>query len=193
MTRKKLLFAGRKIFLFGVCFAAFTGLSFPVEADENQPACDRIERKIQDALSRRVDLLARLTADYESQYKAGSLGGKQVLAAQTELYAAKILLMKARSGRPAVPGIAVAFIRFYMASGSGKQMEKYFPKGQLALSSLLNAQLQANEAELNFLRALQTHPYHADRLQRISESLRTPDPAVRLSDKFLRTVLDIEK
>ena len=116
-----------------------------------------------------------------------------VLEAQTELYEAKLLLMKAESGRPAVPGIAAAFIRFYMASGCADEMKKAYSGGQLALSSLLKAQLGANSAELDFLRALQTQPYHADRLHRLSAALRKPDVAVRLDDKFLRSVLEIEK
>ena len=193
MMGKNLFFARGKIFLFGVCLAVFSGLAFPVKADENPPDRGRIERQVRETLRRRIDLLVRLTADYERQYKAGSVDGKMVLEAQTELYEAKLLLMKAESGRPAVPGIAAAFIRFYMASGCADEMKKAYSGGQLALSSLLKAQLGANSAELDFLRALQTQPYHADRLHRLSAALRKPDVAVRLDDKFLRSVLEIEK
>jgi|GEM_PF-6757560 len=191
--RKNVFPAKGKIFLCGFSAAVLLGMAFPAFGTEIPVDRKQIGAKIRETLRRRVDLLLRLTNDHERQYQTGSLGEKQVLDAQTELYEAKLLLMKAEAGRPAVPGIAVAFIRFYMASGYGKEMEKYYPQGQLALSSLLKAQLQANSAELDLLRMLQTQPYRADRLQKILKSLRKPDPRVRLTDDFLRSLLEVEE
>ena len=182
-----------KIFLCGITAAVLLGMAFPAFGTDIPSDRRQLGAKICETLRKRVDLLLKLTGDYERQYKIGSLGERQVLDAQTELYAAKLLLMKAEAGRPAVPGIAVAFIRFYMASGYGKEMEKYYPQGQLALSSLLKAQLQANSAELDLLHMLQTQPYHADRLQKVLKNLRKPDPKVRLTDDFLRSLMEIEK
>lgn len=191
--RKNVFRVKEKIFLCGISAVLLLGITFPAAGTDIPLDRKQIGVKICETLRKRVDLLLKLTADYERQYKAGSLGERQVLNAQTELYEAKLLLMKAEAGRPAVPGIAVAFIRFYMASGFGKEMEKYYPQGQLALSSLLKAQLQVNSAELDFLQKLQTLPYHADRLQQISKVLKKPDPKVRLTDDFLRSLLEVEK
>lgn len=191
--RKNVFQARGKIFLCGISAGILLGVVSPAFGTDIPVDRKQLGAKICETLRKRVDLLLRLTADYERQYKAGSLGERQVLDTQTELYEAKLLLMKAEAGRPAVSGISVAFLRFYMASGYGKEMEKYFPQGQLALSSLLKVQLQANSAELDLLRMLQTQPYHADRLQKILKSLRKPDPKVRLTDDFLRSLLEIEK
>lgn len=190
---RKTTFRPGRIYFSVVILSAVLGFTVPLSGLEIPPERGKIAGKICSTLRRRVELLLRLTADYERQYRAGSVDGKMVLAAQTELYIAKLLLMKAESGREPVPGIAVAFIRFYMASGCGREMGKCYPGGQLALSSLLNAQLQANAAELHFLQLLQTCPYHAERLRRIAQSLGEPDPALRLSDEFLRSLLDVEK
>lgn len=152
-----------------------------------------IGQRMVETLQRRVALLNRLTADCEQQFKNGSLGGYPVLEAQIALYEAKLLLMKAEAGRPAVPGTAVAWLRYRILSGYAADFEKRYRSGQLALSSLLKAQLKANQAELDFLRCLQTGKYNAERLRRLSAMLGKPDPAVRLKDGFLRSLLEIEE
>ena len=122
-------------------------LAFPAFAGNEKSVPDSIKETLQE----RVMLLSQLVADYEKQYKNGSLDGNLLTEARTELYAARILLMKAEQGRAAVPGLAVAILRDLVAQRKLKEFEKRFSHGTLGLSNLLKAKLAANGARLKYL------------------------------------------
>ncbi|MBQ9338346.1 MAG: hypothetical protein IJS14_13730 [Lentisphaeria bacterium] len=163
-------------------------LAFPAFAGNEKSVPDSIKETLQE----RVMLLSQLVADYEKQYKNGSLDGNLLTEARTELYAARILLMKAEQGRAAVPGLAVAILRDLVAQRKLKEFEKRFSHGTLGLSNLLKAKLAANGARLKYLQALQPGKYHEDRLRRLLPELAKADPS-NLDDKFLQALVGIEK
>lgn len=185
---KKIRSGFRKTTLSVILAAGFL-LTVPVFAGNENPS---VPVRIRETLQERVTLLSQLVADYEKQFKNGSLDGNLLTEARTELYAAKILLMKADRGRAAVPGIAVAILRNLIAQRKLEEVEKRYSGGTLGLSNLLKAKLAANEAQLNYLQALQNGKYDAARLRQLMSGMAKVDPA-KLDDKFLQTLLSIEK
>ena len=172
-----------------VILAAGFLLTVPVIAANENPA---VPVSIRETLQERVKLLSRLVADYEKQFENGSLDGNLLTGARTELYVAKILLMKAEQGRAAVPGIAVAILRDLVARRQMEAVEKRYSNGTLGLSNLLKAKLEANEAQLRYLQALQNGKYDETRLRQLMPRLAKADPA-RLDGQFLQALLSVEK
>ena len=164
-------------------------LTVPVLAGNENPS---VPASIRETLQTRVKLLSQLVSDYEKQFKNGSLDGNLLTEARMELYTAKILLMKAEQGRAAVPGIAVAILRNLIAQRKLQAVEKRYSGGALGLSNLLKAKLEANEAQLKYLQALQNGKYDEARLRQLMPGLAKTDPA-KLDDSFLQTLLSIEK
>ena len=164
-------------------------LTVPVIAANEKPP---VPVSIRETLQERVKLLSRLVADYEKQFENGSLDGNLLTGARTELYVAKLLLMKAEQGRAAVPGIAVAILRNLVAQRKMEEVEKRYSNGALGWSNLLKAKLEANDARLKYLQALQNGKYDEMRLRQLMPVLAKADPA-RLDDKFLQALLNVEK
>ena len=131
-----------------VILAAGFLLTVPVIAANENPA---VPVSIRETLQERVKLLSRLVADYEKQFENGSLDGNLLTGARTELYVAKILLMKAEQGRAAVPGIAVAILRDLVAR---RQMNGKYDETRLR--QLMPRLAKADPARLDgqFLQAL---------------------------------------
>jgi len=127
-------------------------LIFTASAEDGNAA---LTRQIREVLQQRVELLSRLAADHEKQFADGSLGGEILLETKSELYTAKLLLMKAEMGHKAVPGIAAALLRSLMAQRQAEEVEKNFSAGLLAPETLLKAKLAANDARLRYLQMLQ--------------------------------------
>jgi len=97
---KKNHFAARgKSWIAALSLAAMTTAS-TVPAAEKDPLRPDVQQQIRKTLQTRVELLDRLTVYSEKQYKQGSLDGNAVLQAQTDLYVAKLLMMKAEAGLP---------------------------------------------------------------------------------------------
>ena len=150
-----------------------------------------IQRKILSTLRQRVELLVRLTADSEKQYKNGSLDGLAFLRAQMELYQARLLLMKAEMGLPPEAGIAVAAVDFYVSAGHAEAVQTRFSGGNLSLYLYLTAQLKANEAQMLYLNWLSRCENPA-----VMETARKKLPRYEfgkpLADSFLRELLTAE-
>ena len=164
---------------------------FPAAAAPQDPNGNSIQKRIQNTIQNRVDLLTRLVADSEKQFKKGSLGGMAVLKAQTALYRAKILLLKANAGLPAEPGIAIAVINLYAASAHADDLRKRFSGGNMSLYILLNTQIQANDAELKYLNELRKCK-NPGIVENVRKKLPVFDPAKRLSDKLLEELFQAE-
>ena len=164
---------------------------FPAAAAPQDPNGNSIQKRIQSTVQNRVDLLTRLVADCEKQYKNGSLGGMSVLKAQTALYRAKILLMKVKAGLPAEPGIAIAMINLYASSAHADDLQKRFSGGNMSLYILLNTQIQANDAELKYLNELRKCK-NPGVVENVRKKLPVFDPGKRLSDKLLEELFQAE-
>ena len=164
---------------------------FPAAAAPQNPNGNSIQKRIQSTVQNRVDLLTRLVADCEKQYKNGSLGGMSVLKAQTALYRAKILLMKVKAGLPAEPGIAIAMINLYAASAHADDLRKRSAGGNMCLYILLNTQIQANDAELKYLNELRKCK-NPGIVENVRKKLPVFDPAKRLNDKLLEELFQAE-
>ena len=150
-----------------------------------------IRQRIMGTLQSRVDLLSRLVADYEQQYKNGSLGWQAILKAKTALYKAELLRMKAQSGLIPEPGIAIALIDLYAVYAYAADLQKRFPRGGLSLSILLNAQLQANEAELKYFTLL-GKCRNPGFMEDVRKKLPPFDPAKRLENRLLKEIFEAE-
>ena len=164
---------------------------FPAAAAPQDPNGNSIQKRIQSTVQNRVDLLTRLVADCEKQYKNGSLGGMSVLKAQTALYRAKILLLKVKAGLPAEPGIAIAMINLYAASAHADDLRKRSAGGNMSLYILLNTQIQANDAELKYLNELRKCK-NPGIVENVRKKLPVFDPAKRLNDKLLEELFQAE-
>ena len=150
-----------------------------------------IQQRLRGTLKARVDLLTRLVADYEKQYKNGSLGGMPVLKAKIMLYKAELLKMKADAGGIPEPGIAIAVIDLYAATAYVADLKKRFTSGNMILSILLNAELQANDAELNYLNLLK-QCRQPEAVEAVRKKLPPFDPAKRLDPKLLQELFAAE-
>lgn len=150
-----------------------------------------IQQRLRGTLKSRVDLLTRLVADYEKQYKNGSLGGMSVLKAKIMLYKAELLKMKADAGGTPEPGIAIAVIDLYAVTAYVADLQKRFTRGNMSLSILLNAQLQANDAELKYLNLLK-RCRQPEAVEAVRKKLPPFDPAKRLDQKLLQELFDAE-
>jgi len=164
---------------------------FPAAAAPQNPNGNSIQKRIQSTVQNRVDLLTRLVANCEKQYKNGSLGGMSVLKAQTALYRAKILLLKVKAGLPAEPGIAIAMINLYAASAHADELRKRSAGGNMSLYILLNTQIQANDAELKYLNELRKCK-NPGIVENVRKKLPVFDPAKRLNDKLLEELFQAE-
>ena len=133
--------AAKEKFVTAVLAAATMFLALPVQVAEKPSPHLNVTQEIRKTLQRRVELLDRLTSNCEKQYKNGSLDGNIVLQSRTDLYAAKLLLMKVEAGLPPEPGAACAAIRLYAAETVGTEMQKRFPGGNLSLYLFINAQM----------------------------------------------------
>lgn len=150
-----------------------------------------IQQRLRGTLKSRVDLLTRLVADYEKQYKNGSLGGMSVLKAKIMLYKAELLKMKADAGGTPEPGIAIAVIDLYAVTAYVADLQKRFTRGNMSLSILLNAQLQANDAELKYLNLLK-RCRQPEAVEAVRKKLPPFDPAKRLDQKLLQELFEAE-
>ncbi len=150
-----------------------------------------IQQRLRGTLKSRVDLLTRLVADYEKQYQNGSLGGMSVLKAKIMLYKAELLKMKADAGGTPEPGIAVVVIDLYAATAYVTDLQKRFTRGNMTLSILLNAQLQANDAELRYLTLLK-QCRRPEAVEDVRKKLPPFDPAKRLDPQLLRELFAAE-
>ena len=170
-------------FMFGLqpCSAAPAG-----SADKSG-----IRQRICGTLKARVNLLSRLVSDYEKQYKNGSLSGMPLLIAKTQLYKSELMMMKAEAGLAPEPGIAIAVVEFYAAAACAKELQKRFTRGNMALSTLLNAQLQANNAELKYLTLLQQCS-RPEVMESVRKKMPPFDPGKKLDAKLLRELFEAE-
>ena len=150
-----------------------------------------IQQSIRGMVKARVELLTKLVADYEKQYKNGSLNGMSVLKAKTMLYKAELLKMKADAGGTPEPGIAVAVIDLYAVNFYVADLQKRFTRGNMSLSILLNAQLQANDAELKYLTLLKKCR-DPEAVEGVRRKLPPFDPAKRIDPKLLRELFEAE-
>lgn len=164
---------------------------FPASAAPQNQNGKSIRNRIQGTIQARVTLLTNLVADSEKQYKKGALGGMSVLKAQTALYRAKLLQMKVKAGLPAEPGIAIAMIDLYAASAYANELRKRFTGGNMSLSILLNAQIQANDAELKYLNEL-LKCKNPGVVENVRKKLPVFDPAKRLNNQLLAELFDAE-
>ena len=164
---------------------------FPAAAAPQDPNGNSIQKRIQNTIQNRVDLLTRLVADCEKQFKNGSIGGMAVLKAQTALYRAKLLQMKVKAGLPAEPGIAIAMINLYASSAHADDLQKRFSGGNMSLYILLNTQIQANDAELKYLNELQKCK-NPGVVENVRKKLPVLDPAKRLNDQLLEELFQAE-
>ena len=150
-----------------------------------------IQQRIRGTVKSRVELLTKLVADYEKQFKNGSLNGMSVLKAKTMLYKAELLQMKANAGLLPEPGIAAAAIDLYAVNFYVADLQKRFTRGNMTLSILLNAQLQANDAELKYLTLLK-QCRDPEAVEGARKKLPPFDPAKRIDPKLLRELFEAE-
>ena len=183
MTQKIAMVLAAAAFIFGsqLCPAA----------PKEPKGLSAIQQQIRNTLKSRIDLLTKLVADYEKQYKNGSLGGMSVLKAKNLLYKAELLKMKADAGLPPEPGIAVAVIDLYAVTAYVADLQKRFTRGNMSLSILLNAQIQANDAELKYLNLLKQCRQPGE-VEAVRKKLPPFDPAKRLDHKLLQELFAAE-
>ena len=188
---KKNHFAARgKLWIAALSLAAMTTAS-TVPAAEKDPLRPDVQQQIRKTLQTRVELLDRLTVYSEKQYKQGSLDGNAVLQAQTDLYVAKLLMMKAEAGLPPEPGAACAAVRLYAAEFAGTDMRRHFSGGTLSLSLLLHAQLKTNSAQLKYWNELRKCK-HPEGMEKVRRKFPPFNPERRLEDGLLRELLNAE-
>ena len=77
------------------------------------------------------------------------------------------------------------------AAACAKERQKRFTRGNMALSTLLNAQLQANDAELKYLTLLQRCS-HPEVMEAVSKKMPPFDPGKQLDAKLLRELFEAE-
>ena len=183
MTKKiaMVIAAGAVIFGSQLCQAAPKGANGSAS----------IQQQIQGTLKSRIDLLTRLVADYEKNYKNGALGGMSVLKAKVLLYKTELLKMKADAGLIPEPGISVALIDYYAVTAYAADLQKRFTRGNMSLSILLNAQIQANDAELKYLNLLKQCRKPGE-VEAVRKKLPPFDPAKRLDPKLLQELFAAE-
>lgn len=165
--------------------------ALPCRGEEKTSARAGFRQEILSTLRYRVELLDRLTADYEKQYGNGSLDGQSVMRAQTALYTAELLLMKAEAGLPAEPGIAASAISLYAARALAKDMQQRSKGGNLSYSLLLKAELDAAEARLKYLNQLDQCS-RPEFIENMWKKLPVYDPAKRLDRKLLKELFEAE-
>ncbi|MBO4630670.1 MAG: hypothetical protein J5858_01970 [Lentisphaeria bacterium] len=178
-------------FVIAVWSVAAVLFALPVQAGEKTSPQWNVKQEIRKTLQKRVELLERLTADCEKQYKNGSLDGNMVLQARTDLYAAKLLLMKAEAGLPPEAGVACAAIRLAAAETAGAEMQKRFSGGNLSLFLFLNTLLKANTARLDYLKLLRGCGT-PEAMEKVFRELPPFNPERRLDDEWLRELLNAE-
>ena len=181
----------KKIAMILAAAAVIFGSQHCLAAPKGPNASASIQHQIQGTLKSRLDLLTRLVADYEKQYKNGALGGMSVLKAKVLLYKTELLKMKADAGLVPEPGIAVALIDYYAVTAYAADLQKRFTRGNMSLSILLNAQIQANDAELKYLNLLKQCRQPGE-VEAVRKKLPPFDPAKRLDPKLLQELFAAE-
>lgn len=190
--KKQTYMMTRKIAILTVAAAIFSGTLPCAAAPDGARGTASIQRRIRGTLQSRIDLLTKLVADYEKQYKNGSLGGMSVLKAKNMLYKAELLKMKADAGGLPEPGIAIAVIDLYAVTAYVTDLQKRFTRGNMTLSILLNAQLQANDAELKYLTLLR-QCRRPEAVESVRKKLPPFDPAQRIDRKLLQELFAAEQ
>jgi len=180
-----------KIAIVLAAAAVIFGSQLCPAAPKDPKGSSTIQQQIQGTLKSRIDLLTKLVSDYEKQYKKGSLGGMSVLKAKVLLYKAELLKMKADAGLLPEPGIAVALIDFYAVTAYVTDLQKRFTRGNMSLSILLNAQIQANDAEIKYLTLLK-RCRQPGAVEAVRKKLPPFDPAKRLDHKLLQELFAAE-